>query len=92
MDKVYLAGSFGNYINIEHARRIGLIPWISLNKIIQVGNAAAEGAKEMLLSGERRRLAEETVKRVKHIDLELIPNYGERLMLEEQNFRELKVE
>jgi len=92
LDKVYLAGSFGNYINIEHARRIGLIPWISLNKIIQVGNAAAEGAKEMLLSGERRRLAEETVKRVKHIDLELIPNYGERLMLEEQNFRELKVE
>jgi len=92
LDKVYLAGSFGNYINKENARRIGLVPAVSLEKIIQVGNAAAEGAKEMLLSKKRRELAEEAVKKVKHIDLELTPNYGERLMLDEQNFKELKVD
>lgn len=92
LDKVYLAGSFGNYINKENARRIGLIPAVPLKKIAQVGNAAAEGAKEMLLSKERRKLAEEAVKRVKHIDLELTLNYGERLMLDEQNFKELKVD
>ena len=55
---------------------------------MQVGNAA--GVKEILLSRERRRLAEESVKKVKHIDLESIPNYGERLMLDEQNFKKLK--
>jgi len=92
LNKVYLAGSFGSYINKEHARRIGLIPTVPLNKIIQIGNAAAEGAKEMLLSKERRRLAEKSVRKVKHIDLELIPNYGERLMLDEQNFKELRVD
>ncbi len=90
LDRVYLAGSFGSYIDKKKARRIGLIPAVPLRQIVQVGNAAAEGAKEILLSRERRRLAEESVKKVKHIDLELIPNYGERLMLDEQNFKKLK--
>ncbi|KKM64794.1 hypothetical protein LCGC14_1497760 [marine sediment metagenome] len=90
LDRVYLAGSFGSYIDKKNARRIGLIPAVPLKKVVQVGNAAAEGAKEILLSRERRRLAEESVKKVKHIDLELIPNYGERLMLDEQNFKKLK--
>ena len=90
LDRVYLAGSFGSYIDKKNARRIGLIPALPLKKVVQVGNAAAEGAKEILLSRERRRLAEESVKKVKHIDLELIPNYGERLMLDEQNFKKLK--
>jgi len=90
LDRVYLAGSFGSYIDKENARRIGLIPAVPLIKVVQVGNAAAGGAKEILLSRERRRLAEESVKKVKHIDLELIPNYGERLMLDEQNFKKLK--
>jgi len=58
---------------------------------VQMDNAAAEGAKNMLLSRKRKKLAEESAKKVKHINLELIPNYGERLMLEEQNFKELKV-
>ncbi len=91
LDRVYLAGSFGSYIDKKNARRIGLIPAIPLRKIVQVGNAAAEGAKEILLSRERRRLAEESVKKVKHIDLELVPNYGEKLMLDEQNFKKLKL-
>jgi len=91
LDRVYLAGSFGFYIDKENARRIGLVPAVSLEKIVHVGNAAAEGAKEMLLCRERRKLAERWARKVKHIDLELIPNYGERLMLEEQNFKELKV-
>jgi len=90
LDRVYLAGSFGSYIDKKNARRIGLIPAVPLKKVVQVGNAAAEGAKEMLLSRKRRRLAEESAKKVKHIDLELIPNYGERLMLDEQNFEKLR--
>jgi len=91
LDRVYLAGSFGSYIDKKNARRIGLVPAVPLKRIVQVGNAAAEGAKEILLSRERRELAEESVKKVKHIDLELIPNYGERLMLDEQNFKKLKL-
>ena len=91
LDKVYLAGSFGTYIDKANARTIGLVPAVPLERIEQVGNAAAAGAEEMLLSQQRRRLAEKAVKKIKHINLELIPNYGERLMLDEQNFKELRV-
>jgi len=90
LDRIYLAGSFGNYIDKQNARKIGLIPAVLSEQIIQVGNAAAEGAKEMLLSKERRELAEKSAQKVKHINLESIPNYGERLMLDEQNFKELR--
>ncbi|MCK4419759.1 DUF4445 domain-containing protein, partial [Candidatus Aerophobetes bacterium] len=91
LDRVYLAGSFGSYIDKKNARRIGLVPAVPLKRIVQVGNAAAQGANEMLLSKERRELAEKSVKKVKHINLELVPNYGERLMLDEQNFKKLKL-
>ena len=90
LDKVYLAGSFGNYIRKESAIRIGLIPSVGLEKVIQIGNAAATGAREILLSRERRELAEKSAKLVEHINLESLPDYGERLMIEEQVFNEIK--
>ena len=86
LDKFYLSGSFGNYIDKENARIIGLIPDIPIKKIIQIGNASALGANEMLLSMEMRRLAENTANKIKHIRLEFLPDYGERLMLVEQKF------
>jgi len=89
LDKVYIAGSFGTYIDIENARVIGLVPDIPSEKIVQVGNAAALGAQEILLSSEMRKIAENTVNKIKHIGLELLPNYGERLMLIEQKFERL---
>ena len=89
LDRVYLAGSFGTYIDKENAKRIGFIPAIPSKKITQVGNAAALGAKEMLISEKRRRLAEDSADRVQHLHLKKIPNYGERLMLHEHKFKEL---
>jgi len=89
LDKVYLAGSFGTYIDKENAKIIGLVPNISPDKIIQVGNAAALGANEMLLCHEMRNLAQNSANKIKHIHLESIPDYGERLMLVEQKFKEL---
>ncbi|MEJ2568726.1 MAG: ASKHA domain-containing protein, partial [candidate division WOR-3 bacterium] len=86
LDKFYLSGSFGNYIDKENARIVGLIPDIPIKKIIQIGNASALGANEMLLSMEMRRLAENTANKIKHIRLEFLPDYGERLMLVEQKF------
>jgi uncharacterized 2Fe-2S/4Fe-4S cluster protein (DUF4445 family) len=43
--KFYLAGAFGNYLNIQNAITIGLIPNISRERIVFVGNTAIEGAK-----------------------------------------------
>ncbi|MCP5073324.1 MAG: DUF4445 domain-containing protein, partial [Rhodobacteraceae bacterium] len=54
-----LAGGFGNYLNIQSARRIGLIPDIPVDRIHYVANAAGRGAQLALISEDERARAEE---------------------------------
>ena len=53
----YLAGGFGRHLKTSASKRIGLIPDISDDKIVQVGNAALEGATIALVSRARRERA-----------------------------------
>jgi uncharacterized 2Fe-2S/4Fe-4S cluster protein (DUF4445 family) len=71
----YLAGGFGRHIKTEAARRIGLIPNLADSKIVQIGNAAIEGATIALLSASRRRELESIVKRIEHCRLETHPGF-----------------
>lgn len=70
VDVFYLAGGFGRHLKIDAARRIGLIPDLPDSKIVQVGNAAIEGASIALLSMSKRRELEELTRRVEHCRLE----------------------
>jgi uncharacterized 2Fe-2S/4Fe-4S cluster protein (DUF4445 family) len=45
IQRFYIAGAFGSYINIEHAVAIGLIPDIERSRYEFVGNASIKGAK-----------------------------------------------
>jgi uncharacterized 2Fe-2S/4Fe-4S cluster protein (DUF4445 family) len=74
-DVFYLAGGFGRHLSIDAARRIGLIPNFPDAKIVQVGNAAIEGAAIALLSKSRRAELEELVKKVEHCRLETHPRF-----------------
>ena len=69
INKVLLAGAFGNYIRPESALAIGLLPKVELSQVIPVGNAAGEGAKGLLLSKESRNLTERIVANVKYVEL-----------------------
>jgi uncharacterized 2Fe-2S/4Fe-4S cluster protein (DUF4445 family) len=69
LDSVMLAGAFGNYIRPESALQIGLLPPVDRNRIIQVGNAAGEGAKILLLSSEAREIANKFVSKTKYVEL-----------------------
>jgi uncharacterized 2Fe-2S/4Fe-4S cluster protein (DUF4445 family) len=75
LDVFYLAGGFGRYLNIESSKRIGLIPNIAAEKILQVGNASIEGASIALLSRTKRAELEALVKRVTHCRLETHPGF-----------------
>jgi uncharacterized 2Fe-2S/4Fe-4S cluster protein (DUF4445 family) len=75
LDVFYLAGGFGRHLNVASAKRIGLIPNIDDSKILQVGNAASEGACMALLSRSRRNELEAMVKRVTHCRLEIHPDF-----------------
>ena len=47
---IYLAGAFGNFIDVGHAIRIGLLPEVPLEQVRYVGNTALMGAKRVLRS------------------------------------------
>jgi uncharacterized 2Fe-2S/4Fe-4S cluster protein (DUF4445 family) len=71
----YLAGGFGRHLKTSASKRIGLIPNISDDKIVQVGNAALEGATIALVSRARREELESLVKKVEHRRLESHPDF-----------------
>lgn len=58
IEDFFIAGGFGNYLDLEHAARIGLIPSELLAVTRCIGNAAHKGA-EMLL--QNRNLIKKTV-------------------------------
>jgi uncharacterized 2Fe-2S/4Fe-4S cluster protein (DUF4445 family) len=75
LDVFYLAGGFGRNLSVKSAKRIGLIPNLEEAKILQVGNAAIEGACIALLSRKKRMELEDLVKRVSHCRLETHPAF-----------------
>ncbi|MBK7713769.1 MAG: DUF4445 domain-containing protein [Bacteroidales bacterium] len=50
LDLLFLAGGFGNYINIDSAIRIGMIPYQLKDRIIPLGNTSGTGALAALKS------------------------------------------
>jgi len=50
LEKVYLAGGFGNYLDIDKAVGIGLLPDIPRERIEFVGNSSLMGARMALVS------------------------------------------
>jgi uncharacterized 2Fe-2S/4Fe-4S cluster protein (DUF4445 family) len=75
VERFYLAGGFGRHLSRESARRIGLVPNLPDRTIVQVGNAAIEGASLALLSRTKRRELEDLVSRVEHSRLETHPDF-----------------
>ena len=66
INKIYLSGAFGNYMNIENAMAIGLLPKINKDKFIRFGNGALAGAIDMLLSRKVRNDSENLIKVITH--------------------------
>lgn len=89
LEKVYVAGAFGNYISIDSAIRIGLFPPEWKNRIIMVGNAAGEGTCAVAASSEAREWAEKIPENVRHIPLAESKVFQE-YYLEAMNFPLLK--
>ncbi|MBN1247589.1 MAG: DUF4445 domain-containing protein [Anaerolineae bacterium] len=75
-----VAGAFGTYLDLNSAMRIGMFPPLPLNRFRQVGNAAGAGARQMLISQSRRRLAESLIDRVHYIELTAHPAFTDIYM------------
>ena len=75
IQKVYLAGAFGNYLNPASACRIGMIPPVLQDKITPIGNAAGEGAKLCALSREEFAYSQRIAKETEFLELASLPNF-----------------
>ncbi len=73
--RLYLAGGFANYINIQNAINIGFIPDIPPNRITKIGNASLQGATIMLTNATKRTSIEQLATQITHIELETNPNF-----------------
>lgn len=77
IDRVYLAGAFGNYINRVSAQRIGLLDFPP-EKVEPVGNTALLGAKIALFDLGRTDLEYSEIRqRIRHVALNLDSDFQE---------------
>jgi uncharacterized 2Fe-2S/4Fe-4S cluster protein (DUF4445 family) len=80
IDKIYIAGGFGNFLNIKLAISIGLLPDIPEEKFIFVGNTSLVGAKYALISKEARKITYDIIKNMTYIDLSTEKSYMEEYL------------
>lgn len=75
LDRIFIAGAFGNGINLENAKLVGLIPDLPIKKVTFVGNAAISGAKIALISKKARDTANILSKRIRYCEITLEPDF-----------------
>jgi len=77
LDRVYLAGAFGNYVTTASACRIGLLE-LAPEKIEPAGNTALRGTKTLLLTPARGSVWVEQIGRLaQHVPLASDPHFQE---------------
>lgn len=69
IDEVILSGAFGNYIDIDNAIYIGLLPHVIKSKIKSIGNGAGKGVSLYLLNKDMKNKCDEIVKNTIHYEL-----------------------
>jgi uncharacterized 2Fe-2S/4Fe-4S cluster protein (DUF4445 family) len=69
LEAIYIAGGFGNFLNVRQAVTIGMLPDVPLEKIQFVGNTSIAGAKTVLLSRAALEAAEKIAKSMTYFDL-----------------------
>lgn len=72
---LYLAGAFGNYMDLEKARTTGLLPELPDAKTYLIGNGSLGGAYIALVSKNRRKSAEEVARKIAYFDLSIDPDF-----------------
>jgi uncharacterized 2Fe-2S/4Fe-4S cluster protein (DUF4445 family) len=70
IDALFLAGGFGNYLNVESAMKIGLIPPRMKDKVISLGNTAGTGAiLSLTCESFETRVIPEILHRTRYVEL-----------------------
>jgi len=77
LERLLVAGAFGNYLDAENAVNIGLLPDLPLERIRFVGNTSVAGARKALLSSLMREKAGEIAAKMANFELSLEADFME---------------
>lgn len=80
IERVIVAGAFGTHLQLESAIAIGMLPDLPFERFQQVGNAAGAGARMILLSETERRRAEEIARKIKYVELAVMPEFSNNFL------------
>jgi len=78
VDKILIAGSFGNYIRVKEAITIGLLPDLPIDKFIFVGNGSLLGCVKAAINKDELKQAEELTKSMSYQELSADNTFMER--------------
>jgi uncharacterized 2Fe-2S/4Fe-4S cluster protein (DUF4445 family) len=81
VEEVIIAGAFGSFLNIKNAIAMGLFPELPNARYRQVGNAAAVGAKWILVSKAARLRAQQIVSEANYYELTTYPKFNRQFAL-----------
>lgn len=80
LNGIYVAGAFGNYLNISNAIKLGLLPRFDRGRIRFIGNSSLAGARALLLSQPERARCERLVRKIRHVSLAQGPGFQDRFV------------
>jgi uncharacterized 2Fe-2S/4Fe-4S cluster protein (DUF4445 family) len=75
LEAIYLAGGFGNYLDVRKTIAIGMLPDIQVERVRFVGNTSIAGAKMAAMSRSAMNKAREVAGRMTYFDLMNHPHY-----------------
>ena len=75
LDKIYIAGGFGNYLRPAHMETIGLLPPDTATKLVFCGNASIDGSIALLADKNNRTFIENALSKMEHVQLASQPNF-----------------
>lgn len=75
LDRILLAGTFGNHLDPHDILRIGMVPPVPVQAIQTIGNAAGDGARMALFNRHHRRRTHSLAQRMRVVELTNRPDF-----------------
>jgi uncharacterized 2Fe-2S/4Fe-4S cluster protein (DUF4445 family) len=80
VEQVFIAGAFGQYINVEKAIQIGLLPDMPWDRFNYLGNTSVLGAFYSLVSRSMRRKVLEVSQKMTYLELSADNSFYDQFM------------
>jgi len=75
IESLVVAGAFGQFVDKESVRTIGMFPEVGSDRVHEVGNAAGTGARIALISLPKREEAERMARATEYYELAADPDF-----------------